>query len=158
MTGGGREIERKFLVDRARLPPLLGGRRLVQGYLAERPTVRVRIADDGTDSAHAWLTIKGPGLIDRAELEYEIPVVDARVLLEMAHAQLEKTRYELDHAGKRWEVDVFAGALDGLLLAEIELEAIDEPFEIPTWIGGEVSHDARYSNGALARSQRVPSA
>jgi adenylate cyclase len=158
MAGGGREIERKFLVDHARLPPLVGGRRLVQGYLAERPTVRVRIADDATADAHAWLTIKGPGLIDRAELEYEIPVADAHVLLGMAHAKLEKTRYEIEHAGKRWELDVFVGALDGLLLAEIELEAVDEAFETPPWVGREVSHDGRYTNGALAREQRMPAA
>lgn len=156
MAANGREIERKFLVVRDRVPPLPRGRRLVQGYLAQQPTVRVRIADDGAPDAQAWLTIKGPGLIDRPELEYSIPVADARILLGMAHAKLEKARYEVEHAGKTWELDVFEGPLDGLLLAEIELSAIDEPFEAPPWVGREVSADPRYTNGALARGQRIP--
>jgi CYTH domain-containing protein len=158
MAGGGREIERKFLVVRDRLPPLPRGRRLVQGYLAQQPTVRVRIADDEAPDAKAWLTIKGPGLIDRPELEYTIPVDDARVLLGMAHAKLAKTRHEIEHAGKVWELDVFEDSLAGLLLAEIELSTIDEPFEPPAWVGREVSADPRYTNGALARGQRIPDA
>lgn len=156
MASGGREIERKFLADRAALPPLARGRRLLQGYLAERPTVRVRIADDGAPEARAWLTIKGAGLIDRIELEYEIPVDDARILLAMSHARLEKVRHEVVHAGKRWEVDLFEGALAGLALAEIELASIDEPFDRPPWATREVSADGRYSNASLAASQRVP--
>ncbi len=156
MGSGGREIERKFLVNLAALPTLGRGRRLLQGYLARRPTVRVRIADDGTPEARAWLTIKGAGLIDRLELEYEIPVDDARLLLAMSHARLEKVRHEVEHAGKRWEVDLFEGELAGLVLAEIELTSIDEPFARPAWVTREVSADGRYSNASLAASQRVP--
>ena len=156
MATHGREIERKFLVRIDALPPLPEPRRFVQGYLADRPTVRVRTSDDGTPNAHAWLTIKGPGVIDRVELEYEIPIADAHLLLDLASATLTKRRYLLEHAGKTWEVDALDGALAGLWLAEIELSAVDETFEPPPWLGREVSHDPRYSNGALARAGTPP--
>jgi CYTH domain-containing protein len=53
------------------------------------------------------------------------------------------------HDGMLWEVDVFHGANDGLIVAEIELPAEDSPFKLPEWIGEEVSHDMRYTNSNL---------
>ncbi|BCU07128.1 CYTH domain-containing protein [Allochromatium tepidum] len=146
------EIERKFLVVGEGWRDRVGdATRLVQGYLTEdaRTTVRVRIRGET-----AWLTLKGASRgISRLEFEYPIPVDDAETLLrELAVSPLiEKTRYRVPHAGHLWELDVFAGANAGLVLAELELERVDEAFERPDWLGAEVSDDPRYFNVNLAR-------
>ncbi len=120
-----------------------------QGYLAssERAVVRVRV-----DGARGVLTIKGrTDGISRAEFEYEIPADDARQMLStLAGAVVEKTRYRIPHGEHVWEVDVFSGANAGLVVAEIELSSPDEPFDRPSWLGAEVSHDPRYRNSLLA--------
>ena len=102
----------------------------------------------GIRGAKAFLTIKGnPEGISRTEIEYEIPVEDARVLLEMClDNPIEKIRYEEDVAGKLWEIDVFSGKNKGLILAEVELESENETVEIPEWVTEEVSTDKRYYN------------
>lgn len=148
----GTEIERKFLVanDTWRATAVSAAR-LVQGYLTAEPglTVRVRVAD-----AAAWLTIKGATQgISRAEFEYPIPRTDADAMLATLALcpPVEKIRHHVPHAGHVWEVDVFAGANAGLVLAEIELAAVDEPFARPPWLGEEVSGDPRYYNARLAR-------
>jgi len=64
---------------------------------------------------------------------------------------VEKTRYEVEYGGLTWEVDEFHGANDGLIVAEIELDRPDQPFERPPWLGEEVSGDARYLNSSLAQ-------
>lgn len=146
------EIERKFLVHRDRLPVLPAGETIIQGYIPalNRITVRVRIRAE-----RAWLTLKGASTgISRSEFEYEIPLSDARAMLaELCQAGvIEKTRYEIQHAGLRWELDIFAGANAGLLLAELELTHEDQSFEKPDWVAADVSADPRYSNQALLHS------
>ena len=142
------EIERKFLV-RGDGWKTDHGVRFTQGYLnhdRER-TVRVRIA-----GGRAFLTVKGinSGAV-RAEFEYEIPVFDAEQLLKLCDGPLiEKTRHRIDYAGMIWEVDEFHGANDGLVVAEIELEAAEQTFVKPAWIGPEVTTDVRYFNSNLA--------
>jgi CYTH domain-containing protein len=143
----GREIERKFLVTSDAWRAHTSERhRLTQGYLlAERHrSVRVRI--DGT---RAFLTIKGAiSAVERREFEYEIPVGDAVELLAMCEEPLiEKTR----HLVGRFEIDEFHGGNSGLVVAEIELEAPDEPFSRPAWLGAEVTDDPRYLNANLFR-------
>ncbi|MGQ9658947.1 MAG: CYTH domain-containing protein [Thermochromatium sp.] len=146
------EIERKFLVvGEGWRDQVEDATRLVQGYLTEdaRTTVRVRIC--GT---RAWLTLKGQTQgISRLEFQYPIPIDEAEILLrELAVLPLiEKTRYRVRHGGHVWELDVFAGANAGLVLAELELERVDEAFERPDWLGAEVSDDPRYFNVNLAR-------
>jgi adenylate cyclase len=74
------------------------------------------------------------------------------MLRELAEtAIIDKTRYRVRHADHLWEVDEFAGDNAGLIVAEIELQAEDEPFERPSWLGAEVSDDPRYYNANLAR-------
>ena len=142
------EIERKFLVDRTRLPPLSNGVRIRQGYLCAQPdrTVRVRIGAD-----NAWLTIKGATVgISRSEFEYPIPVADAEQLLALCRPRvLEKTRYRLIVGDHCWELDVFDGDNAGLIIAEVELTRADEPFGRPLWAAAEVSGDSRYFNARL---------
>ncbi len=144
------EIERKFLVNPERLPPLPEGTPIRQGYLpAICGTVRVRIA-----GPEAFLTIKGPteGL-SRLEFEYPIPAEEARRMLDdlCDPAQIDKTRHRIEFAGHLWELDVFHGANEGLLLAEVELKREDEHVDLPPWAADEVSHDSRYQNSNLAR-------
>ncbi|MBV9509854.1 MAG: CYTH domain-containing protein [Caulobacteraceae bacterium] len=143
------EIERKFLVvGEAWRTHASEGRRILQGYLCNGAAqVRVRLISD-----EAFLTVKGSREgISRSEFEYAIPAEDARAMLALcAHPPIDKTRYEVQHEGHVWEIDVYAGRHAGLVVAEIELDAVGEAFAAPDWIGHEVSADSRYSNAALA--------
>ncbi|HVY50700.1 MAG TPA: CYTH domain-containing protein [Devosia sp.] len=146
-----REIERKFLVTGEGWRKKAGGpSRLEQGYLARgrRATVRVRIKDGKA----ATLTIKSRERgANRAEFEYRIGVRDARALLELCgSSRIEKQRYTISQGKLNWEVDVFGGRHEGLVLAEVELPSSDTPVELPNWIGEEVTSDPRYRNSALA--------
>ena len=144
------EIERKFLVDVQRWTDRSGGTAYRQAYLSkEGNTVRARVAGD-----KAYLTIKGKAVgISRPEFEYEIPVADAEALFKLAvSAVVSKTRYRQTYGGKLWEIDVFHGDNEGLVVAEIELGSEDEAFEKPDWLGPEISADKRYTNAALARN------
>jgi CYTH domain-containing protein len=147
----GVEIERKFLLAgdgwRGQGTPT----RMRQGYLVADPvrTVRVRI-----EGERAVITIKGRTTgASRGEWEYEIPVADAVELLDglCEQPQVEKIRHRIEHAGHTWEVDEFLGLNAGLVVAEIELDAEDEAFEKPDWIGREVTGETRYYNASLIR-------
>ena len=145
----GEEIERKFLVVGDRWRERATGTRFRQGFLSTEPvrTVRVRVA-----GARAWLTIKGKTVgASRTEYEYPIPVEDGQHMLDTLCKRplIEKTRYALDAGSHTWEIDVFEGDNAGLVVAEIELGAEDEPFEKPAWLGEEVTHDPRYFNSNL---------
>ncbi|MGB2246610.1 MAG: CYTH domain-containing protein [Alcanivorax sediminis] len=144
------EIERKFLVRDTGIIDTLAGERLTQGYLShdKNATVRVRIAGDS-----AWLTIKGKTEgATRSEFEYAIPVDDARTMLDTLCGQgvIDKTRYRLPQGELCWEIDVFHGDNDGLVVAEIELPSEDTVFEHPVWLGEEVTGQVRYYNSALS--------
>ena len=143
------EIERKFLVLNDSWRDGSPGVRIAQGYLSKDPdrTVRVRLAGE-----NAWITIKGRTLgITRAEFEYTIPPEEARELLGLClPSVIDKTRHEVRHGGHVWEVDVFHGENDGLIVAEVELADENETPEMPAWVGEEVSNDARYFNSHLA--------
>jgi adenylate cyclase len=147
----GIEIERKFLVDQTKWQQQdkPEGTVMRQGYIVNRQdkTVRLRIAGD-----KAYLTFKsGTSGISRNEYEYEIAASEAAELFEQfVETGLEKTRYCISFKNKLWEIDVFAGDNDGLVVAEIELESEDEDFELPPWAGQEVSEDERYYNSSLS--------
>lgn len=147
----GKEIERKFLVvGDAWRSAVIRKERFEQGYLAitDDCAVRVRIADE-----RGLLNIKNATLdIERQEYEYSIPLTDARELLDSlcVGRTLRKQRYWVDHGGDLWEVDVFEGDNQGLVLAEIEIEHREQRFSRPQWIGQEVSKDQRYLNSSLA--------
>lgn len=143
------EIERTFLVNPANVPELGTPLDIEQAYLSEEPCVRIRtLSREGVTIAR--VTIKGPGTVERAEFEWEIPVKDAQEILGdgLWKTALSKCRYLVS----RWEIDEFtSGELEGLWIAEIELESRDEEFTKPDWLGPEVSEDPRFSNMALAR-------
>ena len=146
----GLEIERKFLVRSELLPKSLPeGDELEQGYLSVDPVVRVRLVTGHDGTRHAELTIKGSGLLSRAEFNYPIPDEDAEALLGMCARSLRKVRrrlgpFDLDHFRYR-----------GLWLAEIELRDEREAFERPPWLGEEVTGDPSYSNSRLATPRRA---
>lgn len=145
------EIERKFLLRndgwRAHAH---SARRMRQGYLSGeggRASMRVRI-----DDREARLNIKAAVVGSaRAEYDYPIPRADAEEILDtLCVGVVDKTRHLVDFAGHRWEVDEFEGANAGLVVAEIELDAVDEAFTAPDWLGEEVTEQRRYYNHALA--------
>ncbi|MGW8169398.1 MAG: CYTH domain-containing protein [Sulfurovaceae bacterium] len=146
----GIEIERKFLVDTAKLPPLLNGKKLLQGYLVPHsPSIRIRTSDD-----EAFLTIKGDSSngITRSEFEYSIPHTDALELLKQCKGLLiSKMRYEILYEDHLWELDIFENENSGLVVAEIELDDENEKFELPNWATVEVSKDSRYTNASLSQ-------
>lgn len=143
------EIERKFLLANDTWKSLTTRRlEIKQGYLNadSRRTVRVRIQGNS-----GYLTIKSESVgISRQEFEYDIPYEDARSLLLLCEPPvIDKVRHEVNYEGHLWEIDVFAGANEGLTVAEIELSSEDEVFARPGWLGEEVSDDPRYFNSHL---------
>ena len=146
----GQEIERKFLV-KGNDWPREKGKKYRQGYLTldKERTVRVRLAGD-----KGYLTIKGENKgASRSEFEYEIPKEEAETLLDQLALKplIEKTRYKLAQGELTWEIDEFSGANRGLVVAEIELEREDQPFDKPAWLGQEVTDDPRYYNANLVQ-------
>jgi CYTH domain-containing protein len=147
----GVEIERKFLLANDGWRGQGIPTRMRQGYMVADAvrTVRVRI-----EGERAVITIKGQSTgASRGEWEYEIPMADATELLDglCEQPQVEKIRHRIEHAGHTWEVDEFLGLNAGLVVAEIELDAEDEAFEKPDWIGQEVTGEKRYYNSSLIR-------
>lgn len=147
----GRETERKFLVRGDFMPYAVSSSHIVQGYIArsESLTLRVRTRD-----GRGYLTIKGAtdaGGTTRAEWEYEIPVAEARELLAYSRGVIDKVRYLVPAGRHVFEVDCFAGANEGLVVAEVELADAGEAFERPGWLGEEVTGDRRYYNSQLLR-------
>jgi CYTH domain-containing protein len=145
-----KEIERKFLVAHQAWRESVNTIHVYrQGYLSydSERTVRVRATE-----VTGYLTIKGitEGLT-RDEFEYEIPLADALALLQLCERPaIEKKRYIVPNGAHVWEVDVFEGINEGLVVAEIELGSEDEAFDKPNWLGNEVSGDRKYSNSALS--------
>jgi adenylate cyclase len=143
----GLEIERKFLIKndswKNEIKKTVSIR---QGYLnseVER-TVRIRIQGE-----QGVLTIKGKNQnVTRKEFEYQIPLDDALNLLSMCEKPIiEKTRFLIPSNRSTWEIDVFDGENKGLVIAEIELTSEEESFDIPNWLGEEVSSE--YYNSSL---------
>lgn len=147
----GIEIERKFLVKKDKWAQVVKTERLLfrQGYIVSDPqkTIRVRLTDTS-----GFITIKGETIgAARPEFEYAIPPADAQQLLDnFCYAELSKIRYFIPHDGHTWEVDEFLGQNEGLIVAEIELDAEDEKFSLPGWIDKEVTSEKKYTNSNLS--------
>ena len=147
------EIERKFLVKSdAYKEEATSIKRIVQGFLNTHPnrTVRVRIKGN-----NGFLTIKGisnEAGTSRFEWEQEIEVSEAEALLKICEETIiEKTRYEIPIGAHMFEVDEFQGENEGLVIAEIELENENDPFERPIWLGEEVTGQLKYYNSLLSK-------
>lgn len=148
----GKEIERKYLVNVDAWKPQGEGIHFKQGYLNSQKERVVRVRIEGTK---AKLTIKGLTTgVTRSEFEYPLPVEDAAILLDQLCEQplIDKHRHVEQHGGRTWEIDVFHGDNDGLVVAEIELESENDKLELPAWLGPEVSSDPRYFNSNLLKN------
>ncbi|WP_414577785.1 CYTH domain-containing protein [Anabaena sp. CCY 9402-a] len=145
-----KEIERKFLVKDDSWRQLAEGSLYRQGYISSQgATVRIRIVGN-----QGYLTIKGMTInYSRSEFEYPIPLADAQEMLDTLCVSplIEKTRYKINLGSLVWEVDDFAGANQGLILAEVELTDEAQQIELPDWIGEEVSGDPKYYNSYLVK-------
>lgn len=145
------EIEHKFLLrDDSWRQAVHASIPMRQGYLVsdEIRSVRVRVAGD-----QAFLNIKSGVIgVSRSEYEYEIPLADGHELLNTLCRKplVEKTRRLVRYGEHLWEIDEFAGDNAGLIVAEVELDAVGETFAKPPWLGEDVSHDLRYYNSRLA--------
>jgi len=145
------EIERKFLINIDELE-LEDGLDIKQGYIKTADNTVVRVRVKGTKG---FLTIKGENVgAKRLEFEYEIPLEEANEMLEKlcSNPIIDKTRYEIKYANHLWEVDVFYGDNEGLVVAEVELEDEDEKVELPSWIKQEVTSDIKYYNNQLIKN------
>jgi adenylate cyclase len=148
------EIERKFLVlSDAFKWVSTSQNQIAQGYLNSDPkrTVRIRIKNN-----QGFLTIKGISSasgLSRMEWEQPIDLEDAKVLLALCEkGAIKKTRYEVPVGKHTYEVDVFEGENEGLVLAEIELGSETEAFSVPDWLGKEVTNDPKYYNSYLSKN------
>jgi adenylate cyclase len=146
------EIERKFrVIDDAWRASISSSTLLRQGYLANtaRASIRVRLAGE-----QGWLSVKAmtPGRA-RAEYEAAISVADTNEMLAtLCEGPLvEKWRHIVPHAGNHWEIDEFLGENSGLVIAELELESVQQSFARPDWLGVEVTDELRYFNFRLSQ-------
>jgi len=146
------EIERKFLVANLDWKnSVIRSIRIRDGLIANNKgnKARVRIANDVATIA---LKSRRSGLA-RTEFEYVIPNSDAEEMLRiMCEGNvLEKVRHFVSHAGNTWQVDVYEGLLDGVVLAEIELTDAEQQLTLPDWIGVEVTADPSTEKSTWSR-------
>ncbi len=148
-----KEIEKKYLVLNSNYKANSSVNYIQQGYVSTKKegVVRVRVKDD-----KGYITIKGEnhGTV-RLEYEYPIPLNEAKEIIENLCQKpvIEKRRYNYKSSdGHLWEIDEFLGENEGLVIAEIELKSETEEYEIPEWIGEEVTSDARYYNSNLLQN------
>ncbi|HUH25983.1 MAG TPA: CYTH domain-containing protein [Flavobacterium sp.] len=146
------EIERKFRVKNTTfLSNSKESYKITQGYLNsdKNRTVRIR-----TKNNQGFITIKGVSSangLSRFEWEKEIEITEAEQLLLLCEDFIiSKTRYLVPFKNVVFEVDVFEGTNEGLLIAEVELQSEDQTFEKPDWLGDELTGDERYYNSYLS--------
>lgn len=147
-----KEIERKYLLISDEWKGKSQGVLYRQGYLSIDPVRTVRVRLEGEEGK---ITIKGEkksGAGD--EYEYNIPGDEAAYIIDHLCMKpvIEKMRYKIEYKGNTWEVDEFFGENLGLILAEIELDSVDQIFEKPTWIGEDVTEDPKYKNASLVKN------
>lgn len=153
------EIEHKYLIDindpfYFDLDTLLETSEkynIEQGYVIDdsnQGILRVRISGD--DKAYLTFKRSTKERGKNIEIEAEIPVESAKILLGQCERKISKTRHLIPHGDYVWEVDVFRGRLEGLVMAEIELKSTDDVYHHPKWLGKDVTDDGRFSNYNLS--------
>lgn len=147
-----KEIEYKFLVSTRDYQKGLRPLHVIQAYILIEKDAHLRVRIE--DGKRAYFSLKKHiSGISRWEYEYDIPVTEAREIIQNFAGDriVEKQRYFPVYAGKRWDVDEYSGANSGLITAEIELESENEHFEKPPWLGKDVSNNPAYLNINLAK-------
>ncbi len=148
----GIEIERRFLVIDDSWRHGVTGTKYRQGYLyfQDYGVLRLRIAGD-----QAFLTVKMlQDNLSALEYEYEIPFRDAKEMMTKLcdRPPVEKIRYRIPHEKMIWEVDVFLGDNEGLIIAEVELTHTEQVIALPPWAGKEITDDRKYLNASLYKN------
>lgn len=147
----GVEIERKFLVHKHLLPDLQQGQRMIQGYLAQTPSVRYRVINRSMTVTIKEYVTGG----ERFELETPATEISETEILKLWQLSIcppvIKVRYRLPYAAQtdlQWEIDVYEGDNHGLITAEIEIPHRDYALQFPSWVDArsEVTEDSRYAN------------
>lgn len=149
------EIERRFLlsVDTEWLwgMPCVA---IEQGYLEvpdPKRSLRIRILN-GEKGTKGTMAVKCGVGIRRDEYEETIPLDLARVLMDTCHHRIRKTRYYLYRTPERsWEVDVLDEPLQGIVLAECELDSPNERVKFPSWFNSPTEVTDSVTNLHLAR-------
>jgi CYTH domain-containing protein len=147
-----KEIERKFLVRGEFRHLAIREIEITQGYLSidNVRVIRLRLCDE-----RAFLTIKAPAentMFTRNEWEYEIPISEAGEMMNLClPGRIHKTRYIVPFSGHRFEVDLFHGRHEGLIIAELELTDEADVFDKPDWLGEEVTGRPEYYNSSLIK-------
>ena len=151
------EIERRFLVRDASVVEGASREIIVQGYFFAKNGYAARIrrshyrANGGPpEEVQATLTVKGPRRgASRAEFEMEVDPSFAEAMLKEIEHKVSKSRYHIIAEGETWDVDVFHGDNEGLIIAECEMEK-EHPIRVPTWCVEEVTDSREYDNENLA--------
>ncbi|MEZ9709366.1 CYTH domain-containing protein [Vibrio breoganii] len=151
------EIERKWLCETSNIPieEFVQATSITQGYLNSDPhkTIRVRTATN-QGSTKATLTIKGKSSqsgLSRMEVEKDLTEEEGAELIALCNDLLiSKTRYLYYFGSHTFEIDVFIGKHEGLIIAELELSSEDQEFIVPKWFGNEVTGNQNYYNLQLA--------
>ena len=144
------EIERKYLVTSSEeFKASSNASDILQVYLATSEKMSIRVRIDGMTASMA-IKSKVSHRVCR-EYEYNIPIDEARSIMKLDEfPSISKTRYQVENKGHTWEIDEFHEVNIGLVIAEIELGHEDEAFDLPSWLGEEVTEDMRYLNSNLA--------
>jgi len=148
------EIERKYLIENIEQIPFsltdFKCKKIEQAYLTTEPVIRVR-----KDNDEYYLTYKSKGLLAREE--YNLPLTSQSYATLQSRAEgniITKNRYliPIDN-GLTIELDVFEGKFEGLILAEVEFESVEdaERFTPPHWFGKDVTLSGEYQNSRLSR-------
>jgi adenylate cyclase len=153
-TSVGIEIERKFLLASERWRSLVQCSVHIQDGLvatSEDRKTRVRIIGDKATLAVKTGRVAGA----REEFEYDIPMTDACRLMACCGSNVTvKMRHYVQHAGLTWEIDEYDGLLKGVILAEVELSAVDQHVDLPEWIGREVTEQPPYRKINMLRARQ----
>ena len=144
------EIERKFLVTSKDYRSESKKIDIEQAYFVANKNLSIRIRIEGLIASINIKTYKTERTNN--EFEYTIPIDEARYLINKTKYKIiKKTRYLYNYKGKIWEIDEFKDKHIGLVIAEIELNEENEKFELPSWVGKEVTCDPQYRNSNLAK-------
>jgi CYTH domain-containing protein len=145
------ETEHKYLVNKELWKPEIPelSLKVKQAYIYSDAEKTIRVRQMGS---MGYITIKGKTTgASRPEFEYEIPLSDALEMIEQFCSNaIEKTRHYISYLGYTWEVDEFEGLNKGLIIAEIELSNENESYELPQWVGENVTADHCYANSNLS--------
>jgi len=176
----GKEIERKYLVDKNNLPDLSntdkseikqyyfnnsdladiiketydslkGHKDLIEKKeINDKYSARIRKKDK-----QYFFTLKGQGTYERDEWEIDIPKDIFDKLLQKTKYSVKKTRYYIDLENDMTaELDIYKSHLKGLMIAEVEFDSIDacKSFIRPGWFAEEVTELDKYRNESLAKN------